>query len=68
MNMMGNPWLHIPAADYEAHMDSPNVAQLSFLGSTFKEALEHHECITVANWGVQPVTVLNTLTVTLRGE
>ncbi len=25
---MTNPWLRIPASDYEGHMSSPNVAQL----------------------------------------
>jgi len=49
--LMVNPWLNIPAADYEGHMGSPNVAQLSFLASTFKETLEHHDCDTVALLG-----------------
>jgi SAM-dependent methyltransferase len=49
--MMENPWLNIPAVDYEGHMDSPNVDQLSFLGSTFKKALENHDCDTVALLG-----------------
>jgi ubiquinone/menaquinone biosynthesis C-methylase UbiE len=40
---MTNPWLHIPASDYEAHMNSPNVAQLAFLALTFKEALHEHD-------------------------
>lgn len=48
---MENPWLHIPAADYEAHMGSPNVDQHAFLGSTFKQALEIHDCDTVALLG-----------------
>jgi SAM-dependent methyltransferase len=48
---MVNPWLNIPAADYEGHMDSPNVDQLSFLASTFKETLVHHDCDTVALLG-----------------
>lgn len=46
-----NPWLNIPAAEYEGHMGSPNVDQLSFLSSTFKEALEYHDCVTVALLG-----------------
>ena len=45
---MVNPWLNIPVADYEGHMGSPNVDQLSFLAGTFKETLEHHDCDTVA--------------------
>ena len=48
---MVNPWLNIPAADYEGHMGSPNVDQLSFLANTFKETLEHHDCDTVALLG-----------------
>ena len=32
-------------------MDSPNVAQLSFLAKTFKEALENHNCNTIALLG-----------------
>jgi ubiquinone/menaquinone biosynthesis C-methylase UbiE len=48
---MVNLWLNIPAADYEGHMGSPNVDQLSFLACTFKETLEHHDCDTVALLG-----------------
>lgn len=48
---MENPWLNIPAADYEAHMSSPNVDQRAFLGRTFKEALEKHDCGKVALLG-----------------
>jgi len=48
---MVNPWLNIPVADYEGHMSSPNVDQLSFLAGTFKETLEHHDCDTVALLG-----------------
>jgi len=48
---MVNPWLNIPAADYEGHMDSSNVDHLLFLASTFKETLEHHDCGTVALLG-----------------
>ena len=46
-----NPWLKIPVEDYEGHMGSPNVNQLSFLSSTFKKALEHHDSFTVALLG-----------------
>jgi trans-aconitate methyltransferase len=49
--MMENPWLNIPAADYEGHMGSPNVDQLSFLANTFREALVLHDCETVAMLG-----------------
>ena len=48
---MVNPWLTITAADYEGHMASPNVDQLSLLANTFKEALEQHNCDTVALLG-----------------
>lgn len=34
-----NPWLTIPAAEYEAHMASPEVQQLQFLNRVFKETL-----------------------------
>lgn len=34
-----NPWLSIPAADYEAHMTSPEVGQLQFLNEVFKRTV-----------------------------
>lgn len=49
--LMVNPWLNIPASDYEGHMGSLNVDQLSFLASIFKESLEHHNCDTIALLG-----------------
>jgi len=36
---MPNPWLGVPLADYEGHMDSPEVHQLSALSELFAEAL-----------------------------
>ena len=48
---MENPWLGIPADDYEAHMSSPNVDQPSFRGMTFKETLDKHDCSAVALLG-----------------
>ncbi|TYT75333.1 bifunctional GNAT family N-acetyltransferase/class I SAM-dependent methyltransferase [Desulfobotulus mexicanus] len=36
---MENPWLHIPASDYEGHMALPEVNQLSFLEEVFKQSL-----------------------------
>ena len=36
---MRNPWLDIPLRDYEGHMNSANVAQLSALADLFEEAL-----------------------------
>jgi SAM-dependent methyltransferase len=35
-----NPWLDIPAADYIAHMSSPEVDQLSVLGRLLEDALD----------------------------
>jgi len=37
-----NPWLQIPADDYEKHMSSPNVAQLQLLSDIFKNALDEY--------------------------
>lgn len=37
-----NPWLTISAADYEGHMNSPNVDQLRFLSNVFKEILSRY--------------------------
>ena len=48
---MTNPWLRIPASDYEGHMRSPKVAQQSFLAQTFKETLENHDSSTIALLG-----------------
>ena len=48
---MTNPWLKIPAADYEGHMSSPSVAQQSFLAQTFKESLESHDSSAIALLG-----------------
>ena len=39
---MTNPWLTIPAEDYEAHMASPEVGQLQVLNQLFKMVLEEH--------------------------
>jgi SAM-dependent methyltransferase len=38
-----NPWLSIPASDYEGHMGSPGVAQLDFLGGVFGDLLSEFE-------------------------
>jgi ubiquinone/menaquinone biosynthesis C-methylase UbiE len=40
---MGNPWLKIPAADYIAHMSSPEVDQLSVLARLLAEALDAYQ-------------------------
>jgi SAM-dependent methyltransferase len=38
--MMESPWLHIPLADYEAHMASSSVDQASLLADVFSAALQ----------------------------
>jgi hypothetical protein len=48
---MTNPWLLIPASDYEGHMGSPNVAQMSFLACTFQESIENHNARAIALLG-----------------
>ena len=37
---MDNPWLIIPASDYEGHMRLPGVNQWSFLGDLLRESLD----------------------------
>jgi len=49
--MNDNPWLFIPAADYESHMDRPDVDQLRFLSDAFGTALRDYPCTTVAILG-----------------
>jgi len=39
---MTNPWLGIPAADYEAHMALPEVGQARALAALFASALEEY--------------------------
>ncbi len=39
---MRNPWLDIPLADYEAHMESPEVAQAQMIAGTLADLLETH--------------------------
>ena len=48
---MTNPWLQIPASDYEGHMGLPSVGQLSFLGRIFKESLARYDGRAVAVLG-----------------
>jgi trans-aconitate methyltransferase len=50
--MPTNPWLSIPIADYEGHMDSPGVAQLAVLSELFAEVLERERPASVAVLGV----------------
>lgn len=53
-----NPWLAIPAADYEGHMGQATVAQLQFLARIFKEALETCDSRTIAYLGAATGTGL----------
>jgi SAM-dependent methyltransferase len=46
-----NPWLSIPASDYEAHMNSPAVEQLSLLSREFGLALSDADASNVAIFG-----------------
>ncbi len=48
---MKNPWLSIPASDYEGHMGLPEVNQLSFLGNVFKASLGKYDNSSVAYLG-----------------
>lgn len=48
---MKNPWLNIPASDYEGHMGLPEVNQLSFLGDVFKESLAKYDNSSIAYLG-----------------
>ncbi len=49
---MSNPWLSIPLADYEGHMDSPEVHQLGALAELFAEALAYCRPASVAVLGI----------------
>ena len=48
---MNNPWLDIPLADYEAHMDLPEVGQAQLLADVFATALAVHAPCSVAVLG-----------------
>jgi hypothetical protein len=49
---MPNPWLSIPLEDYEGHMGSAGVQQLTVLSELFKRALDHCLPESVAVLGV----------------
>lgn len=49
---MLNPWLDIPLADYEGHMDSVEVQQLGVLSDLFAEVLAVRQPASVAILGV----------------
>jgi hypothetical protein len=61
VNTPGNPWLSIPAADYEAHMADPAVRQTPFLDAVFARALAAHRPQTVAILGCATGTGLGHL-------
>jgi SAM-dependent methyltransferase len=46
-----NPWLEIPAGDYEGHMGSPHVGQLQLLNGLFKRVLAENRPASVAVLG-----------------
>lgn len=48
---MKNPWLNIPASDYEGHMGLPEVNQLSFLRDVFKDSLSKYNNSSIAYLG-----------------
>jgi hypothetical protein len=49
---MSNPWLGIPLADYERHMNSREVQQLRALSDLFTEALAFCRPVSVAVLGI----------------
>lgn len=52
VNHMDNPWLNVPLADYEGHMNSAGVEQLAALSELFAEALAYCGPESVAVIGV----------------
>ncbi len=48
---MVNPWLRIPASDYEAHMRHENVAQQQFLATIFEASLKKYDSRSLALLG-----------------
>ena len=46
-----NPWLQIPAEDYEGHMSDPNVAQLQMLNKIFADVLNEFQPESIAVLG-----------------
>jgi hypothetical protein len=49
---VSNPWLSIPLTDYEGHMGSAVVQQLSALSELFKQVVERCRPTSVAILGV----------------
>ncbi len=52
MRSMGNPWLEVPLADYENHMNSAGVEQSAALSELFADALAHCQPESVAVIGI----------------
>lgn len=52
MRTKRNPWLAVPAADYEGHMASPRVRQLQLMSRVFGELLREHNPRSVGIVGV----------------
>lgn len=52
MKAMANPWLNVPLADYEGHMNSSGVAQSAALSELFAEALASCQPESVAVIGI----------------
>ncbi|MFA6197357.1 MAG: class I SAM-dependent methyltransferase [Sulfurimonas sp.] len=48
---MTNPWLNIPALDYEGPMGLPNVSQTSFLAQIFKDSISKYDSSSFAYLG-----------------
>ncbi len=48
---MKNPWLEIPASDYDNHMNSPSVGQSSFMAEELKIALQKYTPDSIAILG-----------------
>ena len=48
---MINPWLQIPASDYEAHMTLPEVAQTQAIAEVFASALSEYAPASIAVFG-----------------
>lgn len=46
-----NPWLSIPASDYEGHMASPGVGQLQYLNGLFRDLLKEFRPVRLAVLG-----------------
>jgi hypothetical protein len=48
---MKNPWLRIPASDYEAHMALPEVAQAQALSNLMASALIEYAPVSLQTGG-----------------